>query len=307
MWFSNAPGSLSQSEVRVFALLLLHHHLHAEDAVLGEWIQRALASAGSTDVDHRLSYAAKQRFRCLKLVGNALAGVPGVGQIADPPSNSDLANYLNRLVLGLKKVADRHLLLGPTKPCGVANRSRFAHAARTVAELLNGPDRETPADALIEHTEPDDRSPLKAQVKAQRDRAVAATQAATTDAKRARNALSQSKCQTSARVEYERESAKARADKRIATQVRARGQRPPPNHRPSRPHWTSFSRTQLLVVCGRGVGSQLTYFLSVPDHPCHRRNARVRRARRSRGKQRLRCARHAPRHRPPPTQHQRPS
>ena len=78
-WFSNAPGSLSQSEVRLFALLLLHHHMHAEDAVLDEWIQQAFASAGSTDVDHRLSYAAKQRGRCLKLAENALAGVPGGG------------------------------------------------------------------------------------------------------------------------------------------------------------------------------------------------------------------------------------
>ena len=152
-WFCNAPGSLNQPEVRLFALLLLHHHLHAEDAVLDEWIQRVLASAGSADVDRRLSYAAKQRGRCLKLAGNALAKLPGVGQIASPPPESNLAQYLNRLVLGSKKAADRRPLLGPTKPCGKGNRSRIAHAARRVAELLNGPDREILADALVEHTQ----------------------------------------------------------------------------------------------------------------------------------------------------------
>ena len=184
-----------------------------------------LASAGSTtpapDVQ-LLSNAAKHRGRPLRLVANALAGLPGAGQIASPPSESYLAHYLERLVLGSKKAANRRPLLGPTKPCGKGNRSRIAHAARLVAELLNGPNRETFADALVEHTESDDRSPLKAKVKAERDQAVAATQAATADAKRARNALSQSKRRTSGRVEHAHESVEAKADERITTQVRAR-------------------------------------------------------------------------------------
>ena len=243
-WFSAAPGTLTETEVRLFTLLMVYHHLTADDAVLGGWIQRVLASAGPTtpapDVQ-LLSNAAKHRGRPLRLVANALAGLPGAGKIASPPSEMNLTHYLNRLVVrGAKKAADRRPLLGPTNPCGVGNRSRFSHAARRVAELLNGPDRETFADALIEHTESDDRSPLKAEVKAQRDRAAAATQAATTDAKRARNALSQSKCRLSVRIEHVRESTQARADKRIAVQVRERGQRAHPS--------------QLLVVCGRGVG-----------------------------------------------------
>ena len=175
------------------------------------------------DPDVRLlSNAAKHRGRPLRLVANALAGLPGAGQIASPPSESYLAHYLERLVLGSKKAANRRPLLGPTKSCGKGNLSRIAHAARRVDELLNGRNRETFADALVEHTESNDRSPLKANVKAERDQAVAATQAATADAKRARNALSQSKRRTSGRVEHARESAEAKVDKRIATQVARR-------------------------------------------------------------------------------------
>jgi len=66
--------------VRLFALLLVHQHLSAEDTVLGEWIQQVLASPGSSDVGRRLANAIKQRgLRCLKVVGSALAGLPGVG------------------------------------------------------------------------------------------------------------------------------------------------------------------------------------------------------------------------------------
>jgi hypothetical protein len=138
--------------VRLFALLLVHQHLSAEDTVLDEWIQQVLASPGSSDVGRRLANATKQRgIRCLKVVGSALAGLPGVGQIAREPVPNDLMHYLIRLVVGgSKKAADRRPLLGPTYPCGRGNSSRIAHAARRVAELLNGPDREILADALVE-------------------------------------------------------------------------------------------------------------------------------------------------------------
>ena len=90
-WFSAVPGTLTEPEVRLFALLMVYHHLTVDDAVLGGWIQRVLASAGSTtpapDV-RLLSNAAKHRGRPLRLVANALAGLPGAGQIASPPSES---------------------------------------------------------------------------------------------------------------------------------------------------------------------------------------------------------------------------
>ena len=124
-WFSEVPGTLTESEVRLFALLMVYHHLTVDDAVLDGWVQRVLASAESTtpppDVQ-LLSNAVKHRGRPVRLIANALAKLPGVGQIAPSPPESNLAQYLNRLVLGSKKAADRWPLLGPTKPCGKGNR-----------------------------------------------------------------------------------------------------------------------------------------------------------------------------------------
>ena len=47
-WFSEVPGTLTESEVRLFALLMVYHHLTVDDAVLDGWVQRVLASAEST-------------------------------------------------------------------------------------------------------------------------------------------------------------------------------------------------------------------------------------------------------------------
>ena len=105
-WFSEVPGSLTDSEVRLFAFLLVHQHLSAEDTVLDEWIQQALASPGSPDVGRRLANATKQRgLRCLKVVGGALAGLLGVGQITQEPAPTELMHYLIRLVIGGSKKA----------------------------------------------------------------------------------------------------------------------------------------------------------------------------------------------------------
>ena len=102
MWFNAVPGTLAEPYVRLFALLMVYHHLAVDDAVFGGWIQRALASAGSTtpapDVQ-LLSNAAKDRGRPLRLIANVLAGLPGAGQVASPPSESYLAHYVERLVL----------------------------------------------------------------------------------------------------------------------------------------------------------------------------------------------------------------
>ena len=178
-WFSEVPGSLTDSEVRLFALLMVCHHRNNADAVavtgfvdapertdvLGEWVQRVLASVGSTDFGNRLLNATKQRGNGIDLVGNALAGLPGVGQIARAPSRNSLSRYLDRIQRDSSRrlrMAYRRPLHGPARPCGKGGHStRVSHAARRVAELLNGPDRETLADALITYTPSAERNPLR--------------------------------------------------------------------------------------------------------------------------------------------------
>jgi hypothetical protein len=195
-WFSEVPGSLTYSEVRLFALLMVHHHISADDAVLDEWAEQVLASVGSTDFGNRLLNATKQRGNSIELVSNALAGLPGVGQIAHAPSRNSLSRYLDRLHPRVR-LAGRRQLLGPARP-GLkgGHTTRVAHAARRVAELLNGPDRETLADALITYTECDKRPPPS-------------------KPPAAKKSLPQSERRTSTAV--------ARADERMAKQVRAQG------------------------------------------------------------------------------------
>jgi hypothetical protein len=41
-FFSEVPGSLSDAEVRLFALLMVYHHLTVDDAVLDGWVQRVV-------------------------------------------------------------------------------------------------------------------------------------------------------------------------------------------------------------------------------------------------------------------------
>ena len=75
-WFSEVPGTLTESEVRLFALLMVYHHLTVDDAVLDGWVQRVLASAESTTLPpdvQLLSNAVKHRGRPVRLIANALA------------------------------------------------------------------------------------------------------------------------------------------------------------------------------------------------------------------------------------------
>ena len=124
-------------------------------------------------------------------MGVVLEKLDGPGQTAIKPTRRNLVDYLDRL----KMSTTRRPLRGPARPSGKGGfTSRVGHAARDVALLLNGPERERLLSFMVEVPIPKGRSPLlKAAVKAERDAAVAAGSLAREGARRVRETARKSR------------------------------------------------------------------------------------------------------------------
>ena len=225
---------MTVSEVRLYAVLLLHACPGGE---INQWLSDVLSKERSADSKNVLLWALSRRNETvLEIAGVVLEKLDGPGQTAIKPSRSNLADYLDRL----KMSTTRRPLRGPARPSGKGGfTSRVGHAARDVALLLNGPERERLLSFMVEVPIPKGRSPLKAAVKAERDAAVATGSLARDGERRARN---------TARMSRERQAgAIERATTRVTTaaQKRAEGQvahahelprtppPPPPRRRPA--------------------------------------------------------------------------
>ena len=249
--------------MRLYAVLLLHACPGGE---INQWLSDVLSKERSADSKNVLLWALSRRNETvLEIAGVVLEKLDGPGQTAIKPSRSNLADYLDRL----KMSTTRRPLRGPARPSGKGGfTSRVGHAARDVALLLNGPERERLLSFMVEVPIPKGRSPLKAAVKAERDAAVATGSLARDGERRARN---------TARMSRERQAgAIERATTRVTTaaQKRAEGQvahahelprtppPPPPRRRPA-PLCCSW------CVVARWDPPLPTHFLSVSDHSYH--------------------------------------
>ena len=163
-------------------------------------------------------------------------------QIAAKPQWSAVRNYLCRILRQSSKARDRSPLLGPPHPSSKGTHgTRCAAAVRRVAELLNDRGERARLEAAIEECARAERKPQKTkdELEKEADAAVEAAEAAKEESRRARNTLVQSEKRKGGIIARAQDRATARADKRIATTVRARAssgrQAPAPPLPPSEP------------------------------------------------------------------------
>ena len=238
-WFSEEPGSLSDGEVRLFACLAVDTTARQK---LDAWIEEALANGKDNGV---LAEALKCRVEdTIEIAAAVLARLPGAGQIAAKPQWSAVRNYLRRIPRQSSKARDRSRspLLGPPHPSGKGKHgTRCAAAVRRVAELLNDRGERARLEAAIEECARAERKSQKTkdELEKEADAAVEAAEAAKEESRRARNTLVQSEKRKGGIIARAQDRATARADKRIATTVRARAssgrQAPAPPLPPSEP------------------------------------------------------------------------
>ena len=125
-WFGDEPGSLTDSEVRLYAALLLHH---APENEINGWVSAVLSMERSASSSKLLPRALGQRGAGLEIAGVVLEQPDGPGQTAVAPTRSSLVHYLDRL----KMSTARQPLRGPRNSSGKSFTSRIQHAARDVA------------------------------------------------------------------------------------------------------------------------------------------------------------------------------
>ena len=234
-WFSEEPGSLSDAEVRLFACLAVDTTARQK---LDAWIEEALANGKDNGV---LAEALKCRVEdTIEIAAAVLARLPGAGQIAAKPKWSAVRNYLCRIPRQSGKARGQSPLLGPPHPSGKGKHgTRCAAAVRRVAELLNDRGERARLEAAIEECARAERKPQKTKGELEKEAAAAveAAEAAKEESRRARNTLVQSEKRKGGIIARAQDRATARADKRIATTVRARASsgRQAPSPPPSEP------------------------------------------------------------------------
>ena len=201
------------------------------------WIEEALANGKDNGV---LAEALKCRVEdTIEIAAAVLARLPGAGQIAAKPQWSAVRNYLCRIPRQSSKARGQSPLLPPPHPSSKGTHgTRCAAAVRRVAELLNDRGERARLEAAIEECARAERKPQKTkdELEKEADAAVEAAEAAKEESRRARNTLVQSEKRKGGIIARAQDRATARADKRIATTVRARassGRQAPPT--PSEP------------------------------------------------------------------------
>ena len=106
-WFGDEPGSLTVSEVRLYAVLLLHA---CPDDEINQWLSDVLSKERSADSKNVLLWALGRRNETgLEIAGVVLEKLDGPGQTAIKPTRCNLVDYLDRL----KMSTTRRPLRGP--------------------------------------------------------------------------------------------------------------------------------------------------------------------------------------------------
>ena len=219
-FFSEAPGSLSDAEVRLFAFLAVDTNSRAR---LDAWI--ANSSNDGRDNGNVLAEALRCRVKdTLVIAGRVLAELPGAGQVAVAPDASALGCYLDRIRRqSSQRSGSRKPLLGELLSCGKGKYGTRCAAAvpRVVALLQNSSERERLETATAALAPDLKRNPEKKKsvLMVEHACAVNAAAEATAECARAVNALTQHKRRRDDVIAGAVERAEAGADKRVAQQV----------------------------------------------------------------------------------------
>ena len=188
-FFSEAPGSLSDAEVRLFAFLAVDTNSRAR---LDAWI--ASSSNDGRDDGGVLAEALRCRVKdTLVIAGRVLAELPGAGQVADAPDGGELTRYLDRIRRQSSQVRQSRPLLGELLPSGKGKYgTRCAAAVPRVVELLQNSSERERLETATAALAPDlnrKPTPKKSVLKVEHACAVNAAAEATAECARAVNAL----------------------------------------------------------------------------------------------------------------------
>ena len=90
-WFGDEPGSLTVSEVRLYAVLLLHAYPGDE---ISQWLSDVVSKERSADSKNALLWALSRRNETvLEIAGFVLEKLDGPGQTAIKATRSNLVDY----------------------------------------------------------------------------------------------------------------------------------------------------------------------------------------------------------------------